>query len=391
MTRVRHRGRGVLAGSLAGALLALTGCGSASTGATPSAPVVTLTPPASPSSDAQTSSPGPADGTSPRAPRSPRVVDTVATGLTAAWGMDFLPDGDAVVTERDSERVLRISGPDRRVREVGTIALAAPSGEGGLLGVAVSPDFAQDSLLYFYATTDDDNRVVRATLTRAGLGPVEDVLTGIPRGEIHDGGRLEFGPDGYLYVSTGEAGEAGEPERASDTDDLGGKVLRITTSGEPAPGNPFGNAVYSYGHRNVQGLAFDDGGRLWASEFGQNTFDELNRIDVGADYGWPEVEGAGGTGRGYVDPQATWSTDVASPSGLAHVDGSLWMAALRGSRLWRIPVEGAGDPEGFFVGAYGRMRTVAVAPDGTLWVLTSNTDGRGEPRDDDDRILVVKP
>ncbi|MCR6033480.1 PQQ-dependent sugar dehydrogenase [Nocardioides sp. zg-579] len=325
----------------------------------------------------------------------PRIAETVVTGLAAPWGLDFLPDGDAVVTERDSRRVLRVS-PEGEVTELGTVEEAEPQTEAGLLGVAVSPSFAEDRLVYLYVSTAEDNRVVRAELSGDRLGPTEEVLTGIPNGYVHDGGRLLFGPDGYLYVSTGEIGER---ERAQDRDDLGGKILRITPDGDPAPGNPFDSPVWSWGHRNVQGLAFDGEGRLWASEFGDSTWDELNLIEAGANYGWPEVEGRaegtidGGPSGDFVDPQAQWSTDEASPSGLAYADGHLYLAALRGERLWRVPVgpDGAGEPEAFLVGELGRMRTVAFAPDGRLWLTTSNRDGRGQPAEDDDRILVLRP
>ncbi|MEZ0578715.1 sorbosone dehydrogenase family protein [Nocardioides sp. MH1] len=323
----------------------------------------------------------------------PQVVATVASGLAVPWGLDFLPDGRAVVTERDSARVLLIEPPagdgEGTVSEVGRVPETAAEGEAGLLGVAVSPDFDADHLLYFYVCTDDDNQVVRATLDGNRLGPTEPVLTGIPNGYVHDGGRLAFGPDGYLYVTTGETGR---DELARDRAGFAGKILRITPDGAPAPGNPFGDEVWSWGHRNVQGLAFDDAGRLWASEFGKDTYDELNLIVAGDDYGWPVVEGAGGE-PAYHDPELTWPTDQASPSGLAYRDGDLWMAGLRGARLWRIPLDGAhaGEPTAYFEGAYGRLRTVAVAPDGRLWVTTSNTDGRGDPAADDDRILVVEP
>ena len=336
------------------------------------------------------------DGTPPSRPPlpappapGPAVIDTVATGLEVPWGLAFLPNGDAVVTERDSAKVLTISAADHEVTEVGQIGDAAPQGEGGLLGVAVSPAFDQDHKLYFYASSENDNRIVTATLSGGKLSATEPIFTGIPLGAIHDGGRLAFGPDGMLYASTGETGNG---ELAQDRGSLGGKILRLTPAGKPAPGNPFDTAVWSFGHRNVQGLAFVDG-QLWASEFGQSTFDELNRIDAGANYGWPVYEGTGGTAEGYTDPQATWGTDVASPSGLAYAEGALWMAALRGNRLWKIPVDDqtAGQPEAFFVGAYGRMRTVVVAPDGNLWVTTSNRDGRGDPSDDDDQILLVSP
>lgn len=346
------------------------------------------TPPAESTSAPATTAPG-----TPDSPDGgpPEVVGTVASGLEVPWGLDFLPNGDAIVTERDSRRVLRIAaGGDHEVTEIGTIDAAAPNNEAGLLGVAVSPDFARDRTAYFYVSTAEDNRVLRAEVDGNRLGDPRPVLTGIPLGSNHDGGRLAFGPDGFLYVSTGETGVA--PELAQDRESLAGKILRITPEGEPAPGNPFGTEVWSWGHRNVQGLAFDDGDRLWASEFGDSSFDELNLIAAGDNYGWPEVEGAGG-GRRFTDPQLTWPTDEASPSGLAYADGQLWMAALRGSRLWRVQVDGdrATKPQAFFVGEYGRMRTIAVAPDGHLWVTTSNRDGRGDPAADDDRILLVEP
>lgn len=318
--------------------------------------------------------------------RAPQVLGTAATGLEAPWGLAFLPGGDAVVTERDSGRVLLLDGQGG-IEELGTIDAAAPEGEGGLLGVAASPAYSSDRTLFLYATTETDNRVLRVQVDGDRLGEPETILDGIPSGFIHDGGRLAFGPDGFLYVSTGETGER---ELSQDRDSLAGKILRITTDGAPAPGNPFDSPVWSWGHRNVQGLAFDDGERLWASEFGDSSVDELNLIERGANYGWPEVEGPGG---GFTDPQQTWPVSDASPSGLAYAEGALWMAGLRGNRLWRIPVTGdrTGSPQAFFVGEYGRLRTVVAAPDGTLWVTTSNTDGRGEPSEDDDRILVLRP
>jgi glucose/arabinose dehydrogenase len=315
------------------------------------------------------------------------VVGRIATGLVAPWGIDFLPDGTALVTERDTTKVLAVR--DGSVRRVGRIAAAEPEGEAGLLGLAVSPTFEEDSLVYAYFTSPGDNRVVKMTYNGRRLGRPKVVLAGIPRGFVHDGGRLEFGPDGYLYVSTGETGEE---QLAQDRSSLGGKILRITTDGEPAPGNPVeGSPVWTMGHRNVQGLAFDEQDRLWASEFGSNTWDELNRIEEGRNYGWPLVEGKGDLEE-YRNPFAQWRTSEASPSGLAYLEGALWMASLRGARLWRVPVNENGSieqPEDFFVGDYGRLRTVVAAPDGNLWLSTSNRDGRGDPAPKDDRILVV--
>jgi glucose/arabinose dehydrogenase len=339
----------------------------------------------------------PADRSDPSG-SAPRVTGTVATGLDTPWGLAFLPDGTAIVTERDTGRVLLLSGDTRgitggsaEVTELGRIRqVSEPTDEAGLLGVAVSPDFADDHRLWFYVTTENDSRVVTTTFDDGRIGPVRPVLTGIPTGWIHDGGRLEFGPDGYLYVSTGETGNG---ELAPDRSSLGGKVLRITRDGAPAPGNPDPDSpVWSWGHRNIQGLAFDDTGALWASEFGANRYDELNLISPGRNYGWPSVEGKGG-GAGLVDPQLVWSTDEASPSGLAFADGHLWMAALRGERLWRVRITDgrATEAEAFFIGDHGRMRTVVTSPSGDLWVTTSNRDGRGQPRVGDDRILVVRP
>ena len=315
-------------------------------------------------------------------------VSTIATGLQAPWGLGFLPDGTAVVTERDEAKVLAIS-PTGAVSELGAIAGVAPGGEGGLLGVAVSPTFIRDNLLYVYYSADDENRVAIVTLRDGALASQRDILTGIPRASIHNGGRLRFGPDGLLYVGTGESGDR---PLAQDLSSLGGKILRLAPDGSPAAGNPFPDAplVYSYGHRNVQGLAFDPEGRLWASEFGQNTWDELNLIQAGGNYGWPEQEGQG-AGTEFVQPQRVWPTSEASPSGVAVLDGSVWMAGLRGTRLWQIPVSGGGtlDPVPHLAGEYGRLRTVEPAPDGSLWVMTSNTDGRGQVGDGDDRILRI--
>ena len=329
-----------------------------------------------------------AEPTPTRGPGRPRVVGTVATGLRAPWGIAFLPDGTALVSERDTTRVVAVTSSS--VREVGRVEGARPQGEAGLLGLAVSPSYASDRLVFAYLTTDRDNRVVTMRYDGRRLGPPRPILTGIPNGFIHDGGRLLFADDGNLFVSTGETGDG---QLAQDRESLGGKILRITPAGRPAPGNPVtGSPVWTMGHRNVQGLAFDGSGQLWATEFGQNTWDELNRIDRARNYGWPLVEGKGDLNQ-YRNPYVQWRTDNASPSGLAFLDGSLWAGALRGGRLWQVPLKGGttSKPRDFFVGDYGRLRTVVAAPDGNLWVTTSNRDGRGDPRPKDDRILVVAP
>ena len=322
-------------------------------------------------------------------------VSTLATDLEVPWSFAFLPGGDALVTERDSGRLLRVS-PSGDVKELQTLPEGG-SGEGGLLGVAVSPDYREDRYVYAYYTTERDNRVVRF---RIGEKP-EPLLTGIPVNSYHDGGRIEFGPDGMLYISTGDAGDS---SNSQDRNSLGGKILRIEPDGSIPKDNPFpGNPVYSYGHRNVEGLAWDAEGRLYASELGENTWDEVNRIEAGNDYGWPEVEGEGGEDQGYVDPITVWPTSEASPSGaeilvggaIPQWEGDLFVTALRGQRLWRLELDDEGEVTGrekLLDGEVGRVRDVVQTPDGSLWVSTSNRDSYGSPvSDQDDRILRLAP
>jgi len=329
-----------------------------------------------------------------RSPSTRVGVSTVAEGLRVPWSFAFLPDGDALVTERDSGRVLRVS-PSGDVREVQTLPEGGV-GEGGLLGIAVSPEYESDRYVYAYTTTASDNRVVRF---RIG-GEPEPVLTGIPVNSYHNGGRIAFGPDGMLYVTTGDAGDTANSQ---DRGSLGGKILRIAPDGSVPVDNPFPDSpVYSLGHRNVQGLSWDARGQLFASEFGQNTWDEANRIESGENYGWPEVEGEGGEGRGFVDPITVWPTSEASPSGaeilvngaIPRWEGDLFVTALRGESLWRLELDDRGtvtDRERLLEGEAGRVRDVAQAPDGFLWVSTSNRDGRGTPAENDDRIFRLAP
>ncbi|MGI5167981.1 PQQ-dependent sugar dehydrogenase [Spirillospora sp. CA-253888] len=309
----------------------------------------------------------------------------LAGGLSVPWAIDFLPGGEALVTERDSARLLKVT-PQGRVTPLGRVPGVQPGGEGGLMGVAVSPSYAEDRLVYLYYTAADDNRVVRFRLDDALTAP-HPIVTGIPKGGNHNGGRIAFGPDKHLYVATGEVGETG---RAQDRDDLGGKILRVAPDGKPAPGNPFNTRVWTWGHRNVQGLAWDEAENLYATEFGQNRYDEVNHITKGANYGWPEVEGTSDDDK-YTNPLLTWSTDEASPSGLAYANGSLWAVGLRGERLWQVPVQNgkAGKPVPHLENRYGRLRAAVRAPDGTLWITTSNKDGRGDPEPNDDKIIVL--
>jgi glucose/arabinose dehydrogenase len=361
-------------GMLAALALGVAGCAAGSP-AEPAAPPVP--PPA-----AGPTSPGAAPGVS-----QVQVTGDIATGLEVPWGLDFLPGGDALVTERDTRRILRVT-PDGQVTPVGEVPEAEGGGEGGLLGLAVSPTFDTDSLVYIYFSTTAENRIERMPFDGSAFGPREPLVTGIPSAVYHDGGALEFGPDGMLYAGTGDATDG---PLAQDPASLAGKVLRMTPDGDPPADNPFpGSLVLSLGHRNVQGLAFDSRDRLWASEYGANAWDELNLVKRGGNYGWPQVEGRRGDG-GFVQPAAQWPVEEASPSGIAIVDDVVHMAALRGEQLWQIPITGeaVGEPAATLEDAHGRLRTPEPAPDGSLWVTTSNRDGRGEPATGDDRILRV--
>ena len=382
-------------------------------------------PDSGPIASTPTGAPSPAAGTTggsaaSRPVPSVSVQKTVATGLDVPWGVAFLADDSALVAERPTGRILRI-GKDGRTTPVGIVPGVADQGEGGLLGLAVRPwtaDQTEDetapaaataaavaqTVVYAYLTsTAGDNRVVRMTYDGHQLGPATPVLTGIPSAGHHNGGLVKIGPDGRLWIGTGEGGQ---PPRAQDRANLGGKILRINLDGSIPDDNPFpGSPVYSLGHRNVQGLDFDSSGRPWAVEFGQNTWDELNRIVAGGNYGWPQVEGKaeGKAAEGFIAPLVQWTTDEASPSGMAIVDDVAYVGGLRGERLWQVPLTGSGSgsgsgsgtstgtgpPKAYLQGRFGRIRNVVATPSGGLWITTSNRDGRGDPGAGDDKIIQL--
>ncbi|MEE1942378.1 PQQ-dependent sugar dehydrogenase [Streptomyces sp. TRM 70361] len=318
----------------------------------------------------------------------------LADGLDMPWGLDFLPDGSALVSGRASGMIHRIPADGGEAEPVGEVPGVERSSEGGLLGIAVSPGFAEDRTVYAYVSSSPANRVVALSVGEdlRSLTQRRVVLDGIETADRHHGGRLRFGPDGNLWIGTGDAFE---PENAAADDSFNGKILRVRPDGTAPEDNPADGPIYSSGHRNVQGIAFGPDGTAYASELGHRTWDEVNVLRPGRDYGWPETEGtAGGTGE---PPLFTLHPDDASPSGITCVGGSLWLGALGGQRLWQLPVDGpeaTGEPMAHYTGEYGRIRTVEAAPDGSLWITTSNTDGATwggtPPRPGDDRLLRIE-
>lgn len=307
-------------------------------------------------------------------------AETVATGLDVPWSIAFLDD-TPLISARDSGQILELTGGEPRV--IGTVDGVEPGGESGLLGLATHRDG-----LYVYSTGADGNRIQRFAVDgRPGslsLGTADTIIDRLPSAAYHSGGRIAFGPDGMLYATVGDAGVS---EDAQNLDTPAGSILRLTPDGDVPADNPFdGSPIYSYGHRNPQGIAWAADGTMFASEFGQDTWDELNVIEPSGNYGWPEVEGIAGDDR-FVDPVQQWRPDEASPSGIEIADGTIHIANLRGEVLRTVPVADPSSSEELLEGEYGRLRDVARTPDGELWVLTSNTDGRGSPADGDDRLL----
>lgn len=337
--------------------------------------------------------PAPSASVDPDSGDEEAAITVLAKNLDVPWGIAFLPDGSALVTERDTGRILSVGpGADPAtgsltVREVQRLSEVAPGGDGGLLGIAVPPSYKTDKSVYIYYSTDGDNRVAKLTLK----GKPQPILTGIPHGTENNGGGLAFGPDGFLYVGTGDPSPAGS--LAQNPKSLGGKILRITTAGKPAPGNPAKNSpVYAAGFRNVQGLAWDPSKRMYATESNQKTFGELNLIVPGKNYGAPKVEGATSDPR-YASPLVSWPTADSSCSGVAVLERTIATACLLGKRVWFVTTTGngtlIGQPQALLTGEYGRLRAMTAAPDGSLWVSTSNQEDGGQPNPDDDRLIRI--
>jgi glucose/arabinose dehydrogenase len=326
------------------------------------------------------------------------AVTQVGTDDDVVWGLVTLPDGTILFNERDSHAIVHLNPRTGAKKTIGTVPnTQSTDGEGGLTGLEINPaSFSSDHWLYLMHTSPSDNRIVRIKYDPAAdsltTSTEQVLLTGIARNKYHNGGRLRFSPDGrYLFAGTGDAQNG---DNAQNTKSLNGKVLRINPDGSIPSDNPFGNAVWSYGHRNVQGLAFDSQGRLWEQEFGNSVMDETNLIVKGGNYGWPKCEGTSGTcgTSGFLAPKHTYPVAQGSCSGITVIRDVVYVACQRGTRLYRAVISGSSltNVQVFFNGTYGRLRTVEPAPDGGMWMATSNDgDKDSTPHNSDNVILHV--
>ncbi len=320
-------------------------------------------------------------------------VKELATNLSVPWAIDFLPGGDLIFTQRDGQ--VSILDKNNTVKNLSTINVNA-IGESGLLGIAVDPDFNDNNYIYVYYTYSSSgentlNKVSRFTLTNNQLTNEKVLVDNISGASNHDGGRIKFGPDGYLYVTTGDAQV---PSRAQDKGSISGKILRVTKEGAAAPGNPFNSRIYSYGHRNPQGIAWDDDGNLWATEHGrsglQSGLDELNQIRAGANYGWPTIEGDKTQSSMETAVINSGANSTWAPAGLAFVNGKFYFGGLRGTALYEYNPE-THELKEHFKNQFGRIRDVVLGPNNLLYITTSNKDGRGTPGANDDKIIQINP
>jgi len=326
------------------------------------------------------------------------TVEVILTHLEMPWGLAVLPDRSILITERETANVLWYpgSGTEAVVVEGDGAAwlrtTTTPTNEGGLLGITYDPATvtAATADVFVFHTTATGNAVARLALTGLDTGAPQlsgatTILAGIPRGQHNYGGAIAFGPDGYLYVATGDAEE---PDLAQIPSSLAGKILRITADGNPAPGNPWGDTPqWAIGLRDVKGLSWSDDGVMYAADLGPGTWDELNIVTPGANFGWPTVEGISEDPR-FVDPVFVWDPAEAAPSGVAVTNTAIYVATTRGERLWQVPL-GNEDMRQMLVDEYGRLQAVVAEGDDTLWVLTGNLDG-GTPAADDDLLLLVE-
>jgi glucose/arabinose dehydrogenase len=328
-------------------------------------------------------------GESPNGGSQEIAVTVLAKNLEVPTSIGFLPDGTGLVTERDTGRILQV-GPESdanglAVTEVQRLKEVQASGDGGLLGIAVPANYAATKTIYVHYSTTSDNRIGKLQLK----GKLQPIVTGIPRSPSANGGALAFGPDGFLYAGTGDGTATGT--QAPDPKSLGGKILRMTVAGKPAPGNPSASSlVWASGLHNVQGLSFDKSKRLYASDNGQKKSGELNRIVKGKNYGWPKADGTGGDPK-FTDPLFAWPVADSDCAGVAVLESTLATSCLLGKRVYLLGLTQTdavlGFPQSVLTGEYGRLRAAVAAPDGSFWISTSNQEDAGDPTPDDDRLI----
>ncbi|NRA06356.1 MAG: PQQ-dependent sugar dehydrogenase [Nitrosopumilus sp.] len=322
-------------------------------------------------------------------------VEIISENLSIPWSIDFASDGRIFFSERTGTLQVIDDGVQKQV-----MTINVGGGEGGMLGIALDPDFENNHYIYIYYTYNElfstKNKLVRYVESNNSLTEDKILFEGIPGASYHDGGRIKFGPDGKLYITTGDSGD---PNLSQRLDSLAGKILRINSDGSIPEDNPFpDSAVFSFGHRNPQGIGWDKSGVLIGTEHGQSAHDEINLIQAGKNYGWPDVIGDE-TKDGMTNPLLHSGDDTWAPSGgsfyygdeIPHWNGKYFVASLRGEHLLAIDFDSKYNVVSFeklFLGEFGRLRNVVSGPDG-LYVLTSNQDGRGTPSYNDDRILLI--
>lgn len=318
-------------------------------------------------------------------------LSILASDLEIPWALEFLPDKKILFTERAGRVRLIDENGNLQASPIANINDVKQLGEGGLLGITIHPDFPNNHFVYLYYTygSNDNttlNRVARFKFENNTLSAKTIIVDEIPGNLFHNGGRIKFGPDGFLYITTGDSQN---PSLAQDLNSLAGKILRVTDDGKPADNNPFGNEIFSYGHRNPQGITWDDNQRLWATEHGPSALDELNIIEKGKNYGWHVIQGDKKQ-NGMETPIINSASDTWAPSGTAYYNGSIFFGGLRGQALFEYSINN-NTLTPHLKGEIGRIREVVLGPDNLLYITTSNKDGRGIPDETDDKILRVNP
>ncbi len=314
------------------------------------------------------------------------------SSLEIPWSIVFLNENEILVTER-SGKVKVINLKSKKIVKEFIVEGVKHIGEGGLLGATIHPQFKENSFVYFYYTTEKNgelvNRVERYILKNNELKDDKVILDNIPAGRVHNGGRIKFGSDGYLYITTGDAGDS---ENSQNINSLAGKILRVKDDGSIPEDNPFNNEVYAYGIRNSQGITWDENGNLWSIDHGRSGvrtgLDEVNLIEKGKNYGWPLIQG-NEVEEGMEAPIINSGSDTTwAPADLIYYQGNLFFTGLRGQGLYQYNLQNKALKVHFFQ-KFGRLRALALGPDGYFYLSTSNRDGRGYPQEGDDKVIRI--